>query len=283
MSPFEDSMPSGRSGTGDKTVNGEPDGGINNEIYDELKERWYDADDDPVALLRAEARFRNPWISGRIRRAFPDRSRCRILDIGCGGGFLANALAGEGHEVIGIDSSVESLRVARRHDPTRSVRYIQGDAYQLPFPDGSFDVVCAMDFLEHVANPARAVEEASRVLAREGRFFFYTFNRNPVAWLIAIKGLEWFVRNTPERLHVYRLFIRPAELSAHCARAGLRIDELRGIRPRILSRAMLRLLLTGRVDPCFPFVFTPSPLVAYLGVAGKHGIGDAEASPGGDA
>lgn len=264
MNPIEDTTASGPSGIPDEIRDG-----INTRIYDELDERWYDADDDPVALLRAEARFRNPWVAHRIRQAYPGRARCRILDIGCGGGFLANSLAENGHEVTGLDSSARSLQVASRHDPTGTVRYIQGDAYRLPFPGSSFEVACAMDFLEHVEEPGRAVQEASRVLMPGGLFFFYTFNRNPLAWLLAIKGLEWFVPNTPARLHLYRLFIRPAELSAHCARAGLRVDELRGIRPRILSRAMFRLLSAGRVDPQFPFLFTPSTGVAYLGVARK--------------
>jgi 2-polyprenyl-6-hydroxyphenyl methylase/3-demethylubiquinone-9 3-methyltransferase len=90
---------------------------VNNAIY-ALGDRWYSADDDPVALLRAESRLRNPWVAARVVTSVG--ARARVLDIGCGAGFLANALAREGHEVTGIDASAESLVIAARHDETQT-------------------------------------------------------------------------------------------------------------------------------------------------------------------
>src|SRR6201999_1216443 len=113
------------------------------------------------------------------------------------------------YRVTGLDASPESLVVAARHDETGSVRYERGDALALPYADASFDAVCAMDFLEHVEEPARVVAECSRVLRPGGLFFFHTFNRSFLAWLVVIKGVEWFVRNTPRDMHVLRLFIPP--------------------------------------------------------------------------
>lgn len=241
---------------------------VNNAFYDSLKERWYTADDDPVALLRAESRLRNPWVletlSGRIGKGCH-----RVLDVGCGGGFLSNPLARAGHIVHGIDLSEESLRIARQVDRTRTVEYRKMDATRLGYRDASFDAVCAMDFLEHVENPLRVIGECERVLRPGGIFLFYTFNRNWLSWLLAIKCVEWFVRNTPERMHIYRYFIRPDELSSMCAARGLKVERMNGVGPELLSAAIPRLLWSGRVPASFRFKFTRSKLVGYCGVASK--------------
>jgi 2-polyprenyl-6-hydroxyphenyl methylase/3-demethylubiquinone-9 3-methyltransferase len=238
---------------------------VNNQIYTTLGERWYEADDDPVALLRAESRLRNPWVKARLYE------RCgagaQVLDVGCGAGFLSNDLARESFAVWGIDASAESLAVAARHDGTRSVRYEKADAVSLPFTDASFDAVCAMDFLEHVEDPGAVVAECSRVLRPGGTFFFHTFNRNPLAWLIVIKGVEWFVKNTPRDLHVLRLFIRPNELKSLCRSHRLDVLELLGSKPVIFTASFWRMLATGKVPPDFRFEFVQSTLLAYTGYA----------------
>jgi 2-polyprenyl-6-hydroxyphenyl methylase / 3-demethylubiquinone-9 3-methyltransferase len=243
---------------------------VNNTFYETLGPDWYGATDHPVALLRSENCLRNRWIAEHIRDHCPETSD--ILDIGCGAGFLCNPLAQEGHRVCGLDLSVSSLTVARKNRADASVgpavRYICGDCSSLPFAAGSFDAVCAMDVLEHVERPDRLVSESSRVLRPGGRFFFYTFNRNFLTWLIVIKGVEWFVRNTPPDMHVYRYFIKPAKMSAMLSGSGLKPDIWRGVRPR-LNGAFWSLLATGRVRPDFEFCFTPSLAVGYFGVAIK--------------
>lgn len=239
---------------------------VNNDIYNTLGERWYRASDDPVALLRAENRSRNPWLIYLISEVFGDTA-CEILDVGCGAGFLANDLSAAGHRVTGLDNSEASLTVARAHDRTGRVKYIDGDAVRVPFRDRSFDVVCAMDFLEHVPSPRAVIEEASRVLRPGGLFFFHTFNRNLLSWLIAIKGVEWFVKNTPKDLHVLRSFIKPRELVAMCDERGLHVPRLMGARPVFGSRAFWKLVFTREVAEDFEFCFTRSTMIAYLGVA----------------
>jgi 2-polyprenyl-6-hydroxyphenyl methylase / 3-demethylubiquinone-9 3-methyltransferase len=240
---------------------------VNNELYHDLGDRWYRAQDDPVALLRAESRLRNPWVAQEIEHTF-GAARCRVLDVGCGGGFLSNYLAELGHEVTGLDVSMDALRVASAHDQTASVRYMMGDALKLPFDDASFDVVCAMDFLEHVEDPERAIAEAARVLKPSGMFFFHTFNRNFLSWLVIIKGVEWFVQNTPPNLHVLRLFVRPAEVRRFCEKHGLGSIALRGVRPR-LGLPFWRMLLTRSVPLEFSFTFTRSTPLGFSGLARK--------------
>jgi 2-polyprenyl-6-hydroxyphenyl methylase/3-demethylubiquinone-9 3-methyltransferase len=242
---------------------------VNNDLYETLGERWYAADDDPVALLRAESRLRNPWVTARLRERCGGRAR--VLDVGCGAGFLSNHLAHEGFAVSGLDASPDSLAVATRHDETRSVQYRKGDALALPYANASFDAVCAMDFLEHVEDPAAVVQECSRVLRPGGIFFFHTFNRNLLAWLVVIKGVEWFVKNTPRDMHILRLFIRPNELTTICRERGLDVQELRGSQPVIIAASFWRMLATGVVPPDFRFEFSRSTLLAYTGFAERRG------------
>ena len=242
---------------------------VDNTIYRRLGDRWYDADDDPVALLRAEARHKNPWIAARLADAFGGRP-CRLLDLGCGAGFLANDLAARGNQVVGLDASPDALEVARAHaDPVRAPVYVEGDAMSLPWPDGEFDAVCAMDFLEHVEHPHRVIAEAARVLTPGGRFFFHTFNRTWLAWLVVIRGVRWFVRNTPRDLHVLRLFVKPSELQAMCRAVGLEVVELHGTRPRF-DGALARMIATGRVRDV-SFRFSRSLALGYAGVARRLG------------
>ena len=240
---------------------------MNNAFYAGLGDRWYEAQDDPVALLRAESRFRNPWIARWIAEDFGSR-RCAVLDIGCGAGFLSNDLAALGHRVTGLDVDEEILSVAARRDGTRSVAYRKGDALSLPFGEGSFDVVCAMDFLEHVEEPERVIAEAARVLSPSGLFFFHTFNRNFLSWLVVIKGVEWFVRNTPRDMHVLRLFLKPEEVSAMCRRHGLEPVRILGVRPD-LGFSFWRMLATRVVPEGFRFKFTGSTRLGFTGFARK--------------
>ena len=241
---------------------------VNNDIYHALGDRWYKAQDDPIALLRAESRLRNPWVADELRARFAGRS-LRILDVGCGGGFLSNYLAAQGHTVIGLDFAADALKVARLHDASGRAKYVEGDAYRLPFPDGSFDAVCSMDFLEHVEEPELAIREAARLIAPDGLFIFHTFSRNWLAWLVVIKGLEWFVRNTPPHLHVLRLFIKPEDLVSMCARSGLSVDCLRGMAPVVFSIAFWKMFFLRTVADSFTFRFTQSTRISYSGFARK--------------
>lgn len=239
---------------------------VDNTFYDTYGERWYEAFDDPVALLRAENKAKFPWILNKLRELCPPD--IAILDVGCGGGFLSNELARQGYKVTGVDLSPESLEVARRHDLTGKVEYAVADAYKLPYPDQSFDVITAMDFLEHVDRPEEVIMEFSRVLKPNGLFFFHTFNRNPVSWLVVIKFLEWFIKNTPKNMHVIKLFIKPKELQSYCEAAGMEVKKLVGLKP-VLSTIDWNMIKTGVVSRNMEFTLTKGTLLSYMGVAQK--------------
>jgi len=244
---------------------------INNKLYNSLGDDWYKAYDHPVALLRQEAKIKFSWINERIKQAKIQNLPLQILDVGCGGGFLSNRLAQEKYAVTGIDLSEESLEVARKHDQTHQVQYINADAYKLPFKSASFDVVTAMDFLEHVELPEKVVEEISRVLKPGGIFFFHTFNRNWLSHLVIIKLVELLVKNTPQNLHVIDLFIKPEELTQFCRNNEMNIAEMTGIRP-CFSTITLRGLLNRTVPENFAFTLTPSLKLSYLGYAIKDSV-----------
>lgn len=240
---------------------------INNAFYEELEEKWYTSLDHPIALLRAENAVRIPWIISEIGE---NRS---VLDIGCGAGFLTNALAKEGHSVYGIDISEKSLKTAKQYDTTNSVRYEKASAYTLPYPDQNFDVVSAMDVLEHVEDPLQLIKEASRVLKPDGLFFFHTFNRNFLSYLLIIKGVDWCVPNAPKNMHVYPLFIKPKELKSMCEKHQLQVQKWQGFRPQILSRPFFQMLYTKKIPENFGFTFSKSLATGYCGYAKKQGEG----------
>ncbi|MBS0615596.1 MAG: 3-demethylubiquinone-9 3-O-methyltransferase [Verrucomicrobia bacterium] len=236
---------------------------INNDFYEDLREEWHTSTSHPIALLRAENRLRAPWIASLLKEP------CDVLDIGCGAGFLSNHLAKEGHLTVGIDLSPSSLEVAKRYDTTHSVQYRVADAMVLPYSDEQFDVVCAMDILEHVEDPSRLIQEASRVLKKNGRFFFHTFNRNWWSWFVVIKGVDWCVPNSPSHMHVYPFFLRPSELIAMGAQHQLTLSCLQGVAP-CLTKAFWRMIFQRRIEDDFAFRFTKSLKTGYCGYFTKQ-------------
>lgn len=241
---------------------------VDNSIYEAYSDRWYTAYDDPVALLRAETRVKLPWTLQQIKKNFRDLQQVNVLDVGCGGGFLSNGLAKNGLSVTGVDLSESSLATAQRFDETRSVKYLKADAYQLPFANNSFEVLTAMDFLEHVEHPEAAIREFSRVLKPDGLFVFHTFNRNWLANLVVIRLVELLVKNTPKNMHVLRLFIKPSELAGFCKIANLKVLEMSGIRP-VFTSIPFKNIFSGVVPETLKFKLTGSLKLSYIGCAVK--------------
>ncbi|MGD2170274.1 MAG: bifunctional 2-polyprenyl-6-hydroxyphenol methylase/3-demethylubiquinol 3-O-methyltransferase UbiG [Chlamydiota bacterium] len=236
---------------------------INNAFYDDLEDRWYESTNHPVALLRAENKVRVPWVIESVKANFS--KSCHILDIGCGAGMLANALAVEQHNVTGIDLSKTSLEVAQKYDRTNSVKYKQASAYDLPFSDQSFDVVTAMDVLEHVEDPFKLIKEGARVLKHGGLFFFHTFNRNWLSYFLVIKGVDWFVPNAVANMHVYNLFIKPKKLREMGFKNGLKIEKIMGFRPKILQKPLWNMIFHRDISEDFSFIFTKNLSTGYSG------------------
>lgn len=242
---------------------------VNNDFYDQLQADWYDANDHPIAILRAEQKVKNPWVKNLIASHYSGQTDLSIVDIGCGAGFLTNDLAKYYDKVIGVDLSQTSLEIAKRYDTTQKVQYMQANAYKLPLESESVDVVCLMDFLEHVDHPENVIKEASRILKTNGQMFFHTFNRNFISWLVVIKFMEWFVPNTPSNMHVLDLFIKPKELERMLMKFKLTPSFWTGIRPQ-LDIFFLKSLLSRRILNDFSFCTSKYLTMGYMGQAIKR-------------
>jgi ubiquinone biosynthesis O-methyltransferase len=184
-----------------------------------------------------------------------------VLDLGCAGGFMAEAIAARGAaSVTGIDPAAEAIRAAQAHAVAGGldIRYDVGVGEALPYPDAAFDIVVCVDVLEHVSDLQKVLEEVARVLKPGGVFLFDTINRNPLARLVTITVAEDILRLLPRGTHDPALFIKPAELEAGLRAAGLAPHAGPGLGPRGLTR---------RGD----FVFGPLPgrFIIYMGKAGK--------------
>jgi 2-polyprenyl-6-hydroxyphenyl methylase / 3-demethylubiquinone-9 3-methyltransferase len=209
---------------------------VDNELYDRLGETWWD-DDSNLALLRTGM---NPARFGYMHRILTKRlgidvHGIRVLDVGCGGGLLAEEFARLGCRVTGVDLSEPSLETARAHaeEEGLDIRYVRARAENLPFDEASFDVVYCCDVLEHVESVEHAVAEAARALRRRGVYLFDTVNRTRRSKLITIKLMqEWnSTRAMEPDVHDWDQFITPKELERKMAPYGLELQETIGLAP----------------------------------------------------
>ncbi len=194
--------------------------------FSELAHRWWDPEGEFRPLHEINP-LRLEWIDGHARL-----SGKAVLDVGCGGGVLAEAMARRGARVTGIDLSEKALKVAQLHrlESGLEVEYASASAEQYAEAHaGEFDVVTCMEMLEHVPDPASAVAACARLVRSGGQVYFSTINRNPKSYLFAVIGAEYVLKLLPKGTHDYARFIRPSELTRACRNAGLRVAELIGM------------------------------------------------------
>lgn len=210
--------------------------------FDALASRWWDPEGE-LRTLHAINPLRLRYIDERAGL----RGK-RGLDVGCGGGLLAEAMAAQGAEVTGIDLADEPLSVARlhRHESGLQVEYRKASAEALATESpGRFDIVTCMEMLEHVPEPESSVHACATLVRPQGTVFFSTLNRNPKAFLFAILGAEYALRMLPRGTHEYAKFIRPSELDGWARAAGLELQHSCGLHYHPLTR---RYHLGGNLD-----------------------------------
>jgi len=201
--------------------------------FGNLAHRWWDPEGEFRPLHDINP-LRLEWIAEHARL-----DGAAVLDVGCGGGILAEAMARRGARVTGIDLSEKALRVAELHlhESALDVQYQKSSVEDHAATHaGEFDVVTCLELLEHVPQPASMVAACARLVRPGGRVFFSTINRNPKSYLFAVVGAEYVLGLLPRGTHDYLRFIKPSELSRWTRAAGLRTDELIGMSYNPITR-----------------------------------------------
>ena len=254
---------------------------INNAVYNQEANIWWD-ENQVLHLLKSSV---NPARVGYFRRLLSqlqiDSHDTPALDVGCGGGILAEEFAAMGFHVVGIDPSVQSLATAKQHAQTMGliIDYHQGTGESIPYADNTFPVVYCCDVLEHVRDLPKVISEIYRVTKPGGYFFFDTLNRTFLSKLVAIKiWQEW--KSTafmPPRLHEWKMFIRPDELKGLLTKTGFEFKEFRGTSPNVSVPRMVSLLrkrVSGKIGykelgQNFILVESDDLNILYMGYAVK--------------
>jgi 2-polyprenyl-6-hydroxyphenyl methylase/3-demethylubiquinone-9 3-methyltransferase len=195
--------------------------------FSDLAHRWWDVESEFRPLHQINP-LRLGWIETMVTL-----KGLRVLDIGCGGGILADAMARRGADVLGIDLAGKALKVAQLHAleaQTENVRYreISAEALAVEQP-GVFDVVTCMEMLEHVPDPASIVKACACLVKPGGHVFFSTINRNAKSFLFAIVGAEYVLNLLPRGTHEYAKLVKPSELAGFCRSAALDLRETKGM------------------------------------------------------
>ena len=201
--------------------------------FDALASRWWDPEGEFRPLHDINP-LRLDWIRERV-----ELTGARVVDVGCGGGILAESMAAAGASVTGIDMAEAPLAVARlhKHESGVDVDYQQLTAEQLAaMQPGTFDVVTCLEMLEHVPDPAAVIAACQRLVRPGGDVFFSTINRTAKAFLFAIVGAEYVLRLLPAGTHSYEKFIRPSELDRWARSAGLSLKASTGMHYNPLTR-----------------------------------------------
>ena len=195
--------------------------------FDELAAKWWDKDGEFRPLHQI-----NPLRVGFIKERSSMEGK-KVLDVGCGGGILAEALNELGASVTGIDASENTIGVAKTHSKSigSDVQYIQNtiEEFTSSYPDERFDVITCLEMLEHVPSPNEIIKSCSNLLKEDGNIFFSTINRNPRSYLFAVIGAEYILNLLPKGTHDYEKFIKPSELAKWIRDAGLNSKETIGL------------------------------------------------------
>jgi 2-polyprenyl-6-hydroxyphenyl methylase/3-demethylubiquinone-9 3-methyltransferase len=195
--------------------------------FSDLAHHWWDPESEFKPLHQINP-LRLDWI-----HALADLNQKRVLDVGCGGGILADSMARKGADVTGIDLASKSLRVAQLHaletgTPNIQYREVSVEALAQEQP-ASFDVVTCMEMLEHVPDPSSVVRACAELVKPDGWVFFSTLHRSAKAFMLAIVGAEYVLNMLPRGTHEYAKMIRPSELAASCREAGLDLIGTKGM------------------------------------------------------
>lgn len=203
--------------------------------FSELAHRWWDPESEFRPLHQI-----NPLRLGWIEQLTGGLQGKQVLDVGCGGGILADAMARKGAQVLGVDLATKALKVAQLHAleaQTPNINYREVSAEDLAAEQtATYDVVTCMEMLEHVPDPSSVVRACSQLVKPGGWVFFSTLNRNPKSFVFAIVGAEYVLNLLPKGTHEYAKFIKPSELASYARTAGLDLQASKGMQYNPFTR-----------------------------------------------
>jgi len=227
----------------------------NLDIYDDVAADWWSDDVRWIRTLKNLVPGRLGWFEKHV-----DWSGMRVLDVGCAGGFMTEAIAAKGATVTGIDPAREAIAAAKAHaeGTDLAVTYDAGVGEDLPYDDRRFDAVVCVDVLEHVDDVQKVIHEIARVLKPDGLFLFDTINRNLIARLATITVAEDLLRLLPRGTHDPAKYIRPKELCTMLRNAGLSEGPMTGLGPTGINRGL-----------DLTFGALPFKTILYMGLARK--------------
>lgn len=243
---------------------------VNNRFYHELGDAWWTADDHMVAFLRAESGIRLDYIGKHLPKS--DKP-LNILDLGAGGGLISIPLAKLGHRVTAVDISEEALEVLMRKAVSEGIRdnvtTVCADILS-PLPlNREYDVVLAMDVLEHVPNPKAVIRHAGDVLKKNGCFLYHTLNQTFWCWLLYLQIAPRLVPHSPDHIHLHRYNIKPAWMRQWLSELGFVNHEQIGAHAPPWQRGVLDLLSHRRMVTPLRFEYCRSMALGFLGCGYK--------------
>jgi len=243
---------------------------INNELYNDLGDAWWHAEDHMITFLRHESAIKVDF----ILKHCPAKKSLNILDLGSGAGLITLPLAQAGHRLTAVDLSEPALKQlqAKAHSLgiENNIQTIQANAckeVEKLSPTEKFDLVLAMDVLEHVENPQALIQTAQKYLRPGGVFIYHTLNKNWLCWLVYLQIAPRLIKHCPPHLHLYHYMIKPKQMTQWLSELGFQSSVPVGIHPPILQRGMGELLFTRAIKTPLHFKYCKSTTFGYLASA----------------
>ncbi len=241
---------------------------VNNVFYDSLLHDWWEAKDHMIVFLREESRIKLKYLELFV----PQLSDKHILDLGAGGGFLSIPLAKRGAKVTALDYSEESLNVLKHKAEIEGIGsqidYIVADATAVLELEKKYDLILAFDVLEHIAEPAKLIQNAANNLKKDGGIFaYYTLNQTFWCWLLYLQIVPRLIKRDPGDVHQYKYNLKPEQVTKWIEEAGLKPSDQVGVRAPFFQKATWELITKGQLETPLNFEFTPDLSLGYLGLA----------------
>jgi 2-polyprenyl-6-hydroxyphenyl methylase / 3-demethylubiquinone-9 3-methyltransferase len=239
---------------------------INNEFYNLLKEDWWEANDHMIVFLREESRIKLNYIQKNIN----DLNNISVLDIGAGAGFISIPLAHLGAKVTALDLSSESLNILferAKKQNIDNIKIIEANALEELNLKEKYDLVLALDVLEHVVEPQKIIINARKNLKQNGVFIYHTLNQTFWCWLLYLQIVPRLIKHDPGSVHNYKLNIKPDQLNTWLIENNFNPQEQIGIRAPFLQKANWELLVYSQLTSSLNFEYTNNLDLGYLGRA----------------